>query len=284
MVDGSMVQAMGWGGILIALGTTTYMLSPVFHCPQNPKNTFTPTTVLTFSNFKRAIVDTHKRVVLIDNNNTRHDIITTQDNDLDFATLQIVMMNPDATLSYTNQIDNSKISSIQPSINALVTKTEKPSYRPILHPRTIEYYVLMHKLHSPRDQAIHTINTVLNNRYQPFLIGAQRKANMIQKSLAKDNKTSLASLEHINDHPVVHSTHCHEIVQPIMNKLSRSAKSYYTRPLQQYQRLHLSCLHTFRIKMTLPQNQKVLKRSLHLLRLTFFNFNDYLSKFTRSTA
>ena len=89
MVDGSLVQAKGWGGVLISLGTNTYMISPVFHCLKNPKNTFTPTTVLSFSKFSRAIVDTHHKVVLVDNNNTRHDIITTKDTDLDFVDLNI---------------------------------------------------------------------------------------------------------------------------------------------------------------------------------------------------
>ena len=103
---------------------------------------------------------------------------------------------------------------------------------------------MAHKCHSPRGNAIHTINTLLNNRYQPFLHGANRKATLIQKSLAKEGSTALASFEapvsnNIHEHQPPLST---ENVQLIMNKLSRSMKSYYT-PLQQYQRLHFNCLH-----------------------------------------
>ena len=124
MVDGSLVQAKGWGGVLISLGTNTYMISPVFHCLKNPKNTFTPTTVLSFSKFSRAIVDTHHKVVLVDNNNTRHDIITTKDTDLDFVDLNIVMINPDASIQIGTNLHqhfDQYYKQLYPSINAIST-------------------------------------------------------------------------------------------------------------------------------------------------------------------
>ena len=239
MVDGSVVKAKGWGGILIALGSRNYLLSPVFHCPQNPKNTFTPTTVLSFSNFSRALVDTHQKVVLIDNDNHRHDVITIQDNNLDFAELHIVMMNSEATLDTSTPTSiNVHPCTIQPLINALAMSDKTTDeYRPSLHPRTIEFYVMLHKCHSPREKAVHNMNKILNSRYQPFIPGAARKATMIQKSLAKEGSTTLASLElplhnEHNEHTSSYSSQ--EIIQPIMNKLSRSVKTYYS-PLQQYQ-------------------------------------------------
>ena len=44
-VDGSTFKAQGWGGILLSLGNCVYMISPVFYCPNNPRNTFSPQTL-----------------------------------------------------------------------------------------------------------------------------------------------------------------------------------------------------------------------------------------------
>ena len=94
---------------------------------------------------------------------------------------------------------------------------------------------MLEQLHSPRDKAIDAMNKVINNKYQPFIVGANRKASLVQKSNANPDETAIASLESSFSQE-------NDYIQPIMNKLSRTTKTYYT-PLQQYQRLHFCSLH-----------------------------------------
>jgi hypothetical protein len=41
-VSGSKFSAKGWGGLFVRLNDAVHMIAPVFHCPNNPKNTFSP--------------------------------------------------------------------------------------------------------------------------------------------------------------------------------------------------------------------------------------------------
>ena len=147
MVNGSYFQAEGWGGVLITIGTSVYLLSPVFHCPKNPRNTIAPLSLLSFTNFFKVIVDTKSKVIFIDPNRIKHTIATRTDNDLDFLDINIVMLNPDAAMhsNITMPNDVSK-STLRPSINAM-TQASTKEYQPFLHPKVIEYFVMLEQLH-----------------------------------------------------------------------------------------------------------------------------------------
>ena len=89
---------------------------------------------------------------------------------------------------------------------------------------------MLHPYHSPREEAINIMNSVMNNKYHKRIIPPNKHAALVAKSL--NQKSTLCTMEQKHDY---------DIVVPILNKLSRKSKQYYT-PLQQYQRLHY-CTH-----------------------------------------
>ena len=93
-VDGSSFMAEGWGGILVSIGLNTYLVTPVFYCPDNPRNTLSPQALISFTGFRKAIIDIGNRFVLVDQFNNKHVINTIKENDLDFVDLNIVTFQP----------------------------------------------------------------------------------------------------------------------------------------------------------------------------------------------
>ena len=143
----SYFQAEGWGGVLFTLGQSVYMMSPVFHCPKNPRNTIAPPSLMSFSNFTKVIVDTKTKVILIDTNRIKHVLSTRTSNDLDFVDLNIAMINPDSAIMLQGPLPPSAGSNLlNPSINAIESsQIICDNYKPILHPKVLEYFVLMHQ-------------------------------------------------------------------------------------------------------------------------------------------
>ena len=116
-VDGSYFQAKGWGGILIAIDQQVYLILPVFHCPNNPRNTFSPQALKSFSGFHKAVIDVGEKVVLVDHDRKKTYLTTTGDNDLDFLTLSIVMMH--------DQDADTTVKSSENQVNCLILDNVK---------------------------------------------------------------------------------------------------------------------------------------------------------------
>jgi hypothetical protein len=89
-VSGSKFSAKGWGGLFVRLNDTVHIIAPVFHCPNNPKNTFSPGALRIFSGFKSVMEDTHKAIYLIDHEDHKFTMPCQIYNSLDYIILWII--------------------------------------------------------------------------------------------------------------------------------------------------------------------------------------------------
>ena len=259
-VDGTYFVAHGWGAILITVGLSTYLLAPVFYCPQNPRNTFSPQALKHFSGFQKVVIDVGTNMSLIDQLGVEHSLSMTSDNDLDFIDLNIVRMNDGNQVQTIEPIADDIRLDGRPTLNAMdatptttkcveiINPEAEKNYIQGIHFQILDYYIELHPIHSPRQQAIHSINKVLNLAYQPPIHSQQQLVTQVQQSLLERpvlSSLDTASVSHDIDAPSLLPPPRNDNlvpISPMINKLSRSSKSYYS-PLQQFQRLHLGALH-----------------------------------------
>ena len=247
-VDGSSFTAPGWGGILIALDNEVYLMSPVFHCPTNPCNTFLPQTLKSFLGFKKVIIDTGKKLFLLDGNDNKHHIPTLMQNELNFVDISIIMINKEhrfEPLMSSCEVDNDFYDPVINSMEsnaATIAITDQPSMQAaikldgVLPARALaiiaEYYVYLFPCHSLQDEAIRKWNIIFNSPYQPIRMSQKIVAQQSKKPLDKLKPSTMSVLDCGNG----------DMYEPVVSQLSQISKQYYT-PLQQYKRLHLCTQH-----------------------------------------
>ena len=89
-VSGSSVMSTGWGGILCKIGESVCLASPVYYCPNNPRNTWSCGFLLDYGTFNDAIVSTHKDFTLVDHKEHRTVFNINVSNDLDYINVSIM--------------------------------------------------------------------------------------------------------------------------------------------------------------------------------------------------
>ena len=106
-VGGDMLPSPGWGGVLFQLNGLLYLQTPTYYCPGSPQNTFSPSCLKIFSNFKKVIVDTNVSMTLIDDRDNHSNISFDVHNGLDYVNLEIMRFNKDVvhpTIATTKQL------------------------------------------------------------------------------------------------------------------------------------------------------------------------------------
>ena len=91
-VGGSHLHSPGWGGILINIDNNIHLLAPVYHCPDNPRNTLSTTSLVQYCSYKSAIVNTNKYLEIVDTRSITSRINFDVKNDLDYVTLSIMSL------------------------------------------------------------------------------------------------------------------------------------------------------------------------------------------------
>lgn len=92
-VGGSCIKSPRWGGILVKIGDKVYPRYPVYHCPHNPRNTFSPQGFLNYASFQSVIVHTHSHITFIDHDGIESQLPLHQHYDLEYLDLQVMMFN-----------------------------------------------------------------------------------------------------------------------------------------------------------------------------------------------
>jgi hypothetical protein len=236
-VDGSSFRTPGWGGILVRIDGHVRMLAPFYLCPNNPRNTFSPSCLTEYCGFKQTTIHTNRYISMVDQSG----ISLSQDisvyNDLDFIDLEIMRLDhPDVQASIFSTSLHKKVRFHLPNImsasSTTITSTSDtqkiPSPVMPVFPRHVmniiaSYYVQLFQPSSPQETAIRTMNSLLNNRFRNLSSPSPHR----QPSSVLPGYTSKS-----ND----------RIIVPVIAKLSRTTQKRYT-PIQQYMQLHVSFMH-----------------------------------------
>jgi hypothetical protein len=91
---GTGMSSKAWGGVLIRLKQRIYLVAPVYHCPTNPRNIFSPGVLLDFCDFQKVVIDTHNSIHMKDHNGLDYDLPISVHNNLDYVSIKIVAMSP----------------------------------------------------------------------------------------------------------------------------------------------------------------------------------------------
>jgi hypothetical protein len=91
---GSGMPSKAWGGVLVQFGTKVYLVAPVYHCPQNPRNTYSPGVLIDFCHFQRVVIDTHRSIDMRDNDGHCHQLPISTHNNLDYVNITILTLKP----------------------------------------------------------------------------------------------------------------------------------------------------------------------------------------------
>ena len=91
-VNGDMSTSKGWGGIFVQLlGTKLpFLCCPVHVCPHNLRNTLSLSTLKSYANFDKAMINTHSMVELCTTDGTVYSYPTCTYNGLDFIDIQVM--------------------------------------------------------------------------------------------------------------------------------------------------------------------------------------------------
>jgi hypothetical protein len=91
---GTGMPSKAWGGVLVQFGSNVYLVAPVYHCPQNPRNTYSPGVLIDFCHFQCVVIDTHCLIDMQDNDGHRHQLPISTHNNLDYVDITILTLRP----------------------------------------------------------------------------------------------------------------------------------------------------------------------------------------------
>jgi hypothetical protein len=240
-INGESFVSPGWGSSIIHINEQHYMISPVFLCPSNPHNTLSLGALKLYSKFQKAIIDTHDHIELHDHQGVEHQIPVTTTNGLDYVQLQFASFKPTAMSlrpiqqNINNQenkeVNNTNEISVTPGINNLFCQSPRDKF---IFPMNVmanisAYYVNLFTSVSPRNQAILTMNQLLNAKYAPPILNSCEHIMNNYIPITPNNSLSLSSNE--------------TITIPIIGKLFRSIPASKRPPIQTYMLLHLLMQH-----------------------------------------
>ena len=228
-VSGSKFSARGWGGVLIKLDNTIHMISPVFHCPNNPKNTFSPSALKIYSGFQHVMEDTHRSVYFTDHQDKSFYLPCQIYNSLDYITIEIFSCQdncPTTNAVTRSQTTATNFSSNQETIAVPLTSKTSTSTTNIFN-------------HFPASVIAHIASYIINYvpHHHPDESDLMNLYNLFDMKYRPTMKT-------INDADIsdCQSLYDEDIIYPVMDKLYHTKVPNYT-SLQQYKKLHLMTMH-----------------------------------------
>jgi hypothetical protein len=155
---GSGMPSKAWGGVLVQFGDSVYLVAPVYHCPQNPRNTFSPGVLIDFCNFQRVVIDTHRSVNMHDNNGKIHNLPISIHNNLDYVDIKILTLR-------SHQLQQS---SLLPSPGQPIPVNPTICSQHLVHPRRSPR-LLQQQMKDPSSQLISSSSPTINPPSPPQL-------------------------------------------------------------------------------------------------------------------
>jgi hypothetical protein len=262
-VNGVSFSSIGWGGILIQLNPNEppTLCCPVYVCPQNPRNTFSLGALKVYSNFKRAIADTHIGVDLVSFNNEKHHLPVRTYNGLDFIDLRIMSFRPQVQVPLLNNTVVSPVYS-KKSPQFIFDKST------MIH--IASYYVHLHEYATPRLTAICTMNSLLNAKYAPPLHSSLSQSETV--TVPPSTPLTVLSMPSQNT-----------VMVPVMGKLFRSVLIKKPQPVQSYMVLHLLLQHSSKSTILKMIHSKSLADLPDFSKLKDFNCSCAICNLTKAT-
>ena len=228
-VSGDKFESTGWGGMIINLNGKPCLCSPVYVCPQNPRNTFSLGALKTNSCFKATMLDTFSSLTLVDHHDNETVIKTNVSNGLDFVELQIMSFS---SLVQTTSLTTSNSKTV-PTINqlssqlsnAVILSSRDHQNNFIFNSKVMSiiatYFVSLHKNQNPQTLAIRKMNELLFD--------------------CKPSRVTTYNI--IPSSPSISSITQDTILKPLVASLSKSVLRTQS-PEYIYQLLHLSLSHS----------------------------------------
>jgi hypothetical protein len=271
-VNGSTFQSPGWGGILIRLNNRIYGMYPVHHCPGNPRNTMSPSSIKEFSGFKKAILSMNDSIQLIDFNDHLIDIPILTHNDMDYVELEILHFNAQPNDPSINAATSLRRS---PRLQSLSSSKPPPPPSPSSPPPSTSTSPPSSLVSSPHpsssldtlspDTIRHDHHTSVPNKLEfifPQSVMIQIASYYVElHDISSPREVAIRRWNTLLGHPIrnLHSpappvnipgptqlqTHQRRQQQrhPVMSKFSRPSIQHFS-PVQEYIHLHLATMHS----------------------------------------
>ncbi len=252
-VNGDFFTSNGWGIALCRMNGKQYLLAPVYECPNNPRNTFSPGALRKYSSFQKAVVDCHHEVIMTDHKNEKFTKPITEINGLDYIELQLLTFSSsmitdhrnhaysmlthgqDNNGNYTNSISRLNL----PDLTSIVKlRFEKRVMDLIAY-----YYISIHPNINLRQKAITNINQLLH------------------PSLHDNYFKSLPSTTELQQQPIVSAfdsttSTIDSTIIPIMNKMYKRVTRVPKNATLTYMMLHLLFQHASKEQIVLMAKKK----------------------------
>ena len=171
-VDGHQFTAPGWGVGIILLNGKPRMIAPVYECPDNPQNTFSPGALKLYSSFTQVLVDCHNKLIMKDNNGRVIEEPLIVDNGLDFCQVQFLIFSDNMLVDPRNHSSMKltmipRTTTVGPQVMASLNLPDIVAHKEeFIFPRKVMniigyYFVSIHNNNNPRSTAINSFNQLL---------------------------------------------------------------------------------------------------------------------------
>ena len=206
--------------MLIKLNGLTHMLSPVFHCPNNPKNTFSPGALKLFSGFKRAMEDMHTAIYFQDNKNTSFSLPCQIYNSLDYITVEVMSCKANHLHSTINAVTRSQSSIASKNhSNAIIVASPLASIHPS---KAIHKHIF---LQLPTNIIANIASFIMD--YVPKRHPEETTLTKLYDLFHMRYRPDFTTINHISI-ANCQSTMDKDIIYPVIDKLYRTKKPTYT--------------------------------------------------------
>lgn len=252
-VHGEHFTSTGWGIGLCEIDGRAYLIAPVYECPDNPRNTFSPSALRKFSCFDQVMVNSGTSVHFVDDLNRKFDLPIQEHNGLDFVEMTMLSFGPNITIDPENH-SLSLLTEGQDNMGGYtssISQLHLPNLREkveFIFPRSVMnliafYYVSLFCNENPREKAISTFNQLLYPWARHNFMGS-----LPASSVPTQQPTVSAFIGISSDK--------NSTIVPILAKLYRRTTNAHSDHLASYMMLHLLTQHTSKDRLITMYRKK----------------------------
>lgn len=240
-VHGEHFISNGWGIALVLMNGKPTLLAPVYECPDNPRNTFSPGALKKYSCFRHVLVDCHSTMTMTDENNDSFSLLMSEHNGLDFVDFELLTFS-DAMIFDPHNNDYRRLTHGDDNMGGFyssISHLNLPNLQsrsnlfvlPVAAMNLIAYfYVNLFQDAKSRRRAIQTFNKLLHPEHPPSYFASLAPAS---ESLAP----SVSAFDTINNTPDT-------TIIPILAKMYRRVLKAKSDSTVNYMLLHLLFQHS----------------------------------------
>lgn len=170
-VDGHHFISPGWGIGLALIDEKPVLLAPVYECPDNPQNTFSPGALKVYSSFDQVMVDCHSKILFTDDKNNKSEMPLEVENGLDFVCIKFLAFSDNMVTDPNNNAysllteGHDNLGGRRRIINA-INLPDLSDTTTFIFPKQVMsligyYFVLLHEDKNPRTSAINNFNQLM---------------------------------------------------------------------------------------------------------------------------